>query len=218
MLKRIRLVPLLCLAACGVPGASPDVERAMKAYVPGLHLDTPISQADPRYRLRVATELGRLVVYSDSAYRHASGMRDLFIAVDQILLDSTQRPSPDALIRSIALSTAEAKVALQVEQDLRRRLGEPRIWCLQWAPGQQNRLLHWGGPPHPTVSLSIPNGAWQPSRGAAQGPLDVEGRAWLAFAAEPADTTQFQSRACPKSDGPGRPAGDSLPGIFAPRE
>lgn len=189
----------------------------MRAYVPGLHLDTPISRADPRYRLRVAPELGPLVVYKDTAYRHASGMGNLFIAVDQILLDSTQRPSRDAIIRSIALSTTEATVALQVEQDLRGRLGEPRTWCVQWEPGRQHRLLHWGGPLHPTVSLSMPSGAWQPSRGAAQGPLDIRGRAWLTFAAEPPDTARYQSRACPEKGGPdGSAAGDTLPGIFAP--
>ena len=188
----------------------------MRAYVPGLHRDTPVSKAEPRYRLAVAPELGPLVVYTDTAYRHASGMGALFIATDQILLDTMQRPSPDALIRSIALSTAEAQVALHVEQYLRGRLGAPRAWCMQSRPGQQNRLLHWGGTPHPTVSLSIPNGAWQPARDPPQGPLDVEGRAWLSFAAEPPDTAQFQSRACPKDGGPD--AGDSLQGIFAPRE
>jgi len=171
----------------------------MKAYVPGLRLDSPISQADSRYKLAVATELGPLVVYTDPAYRHASGMRDLYIAVDQILLDTTQRPSPDARIRSIALSTPEAKVALQVEQDLRKRMGEPRTWCVQWEPGKQRRHLYWGGAPHPTISLTMPNGAWQPPGGTAQGPLDVEGRAWLAFAAEPPDTAVLQSRACPTS-------------------
>ncbi|HEY0152816.1 MAG TPA: hypothetical protein VGB92_12520 [Longimicrobium sp.] len=203
MIGRIRFVPLVCLAACGVQKTTSGIDGAMEAYVPGLQLDTPVSRADPRYRLAVVPELGPLVVYSDTAYRHASGMRGLLIATDQILFDTTQRPSPDAHIRSIALSTADAKVAHQVEQDLRGRLGEPRAWCLQSRPGQQNRLLHWGGTPHPTVSLSIPNGAWQPPRDTTRGLLDTEGRAWLSFAAEPPDTAQLQSRACPKSDVPG---------------
>jgi hypothetical protein len=206
MLDRIRCVPLLFLASCGVQNTTSGIEGAMKAYVPGLQLDTPVSRADARYRLAVAPELGPLVVYSDTAYRHASGMRGLLIATDQILLDSTQRPSPEAHIRSIALSTADATVAHQVEQDLRGRLGEPRAWCMQSGPGQQQRLLHWGGTPNPTVSLSIPNGAWRPPRDTTRGLLDTEGRAWLSFAAEPPDTTQFQSRACPKSDVPGESA------------
>lgn len=200
MLGRIRVVPLLCLAACGVQNTMSGIEGAMKAYVPGLQLDTPVSRADPRYKLAVDPELGPLVVYSDTTYRHTSGMRGLLIATDQILLDSTQRPSPDAHMRSIALSTADARVAQQVEQDLRGRLGEPRAWCLQSRPGQQQRLLHWGGTPNPTVSLSIPSGAWQPPRDTTQRLLDIEGRAWLSFAAEPPDTTQLQSRACPTSD------------------
>jgi len=219
MLDRIRIVPLLFMAACGVQNTTSGIEGAMKAYVPGLQLDTPVSRAAPRYSLQAVPELGPLVVYSDTAYRHASGMGGLLIATDQILIDSTHRPSRDAHIRSIALSTADAKVALQVEQDLRGRLGEPRAWCVQSRPGQQQRLLHWGGTPNPTVSLSIPNGAWQPPRDTTRGLLDTEGRAWLSFAAEPPDTTHYQSRACPKSDVPGESApGDTAPGIFAPRE
>jgi hypothetical protein len=134
MLDRIRFAPLLCLAACGVQNTTSGIEGAMKAYVPGLQLDTPVSRAHPRYRLAVAPELGPLVVYSDTAYRHASGMRGLLVATDQILLDSTQRPSPEAHVRSIALSTVDATVAHQVEQDLRGRLGEPRAWCMHPGP------------------------------------------------------------------------------------
>lgn len=214
MLHRVRFVPLLCLAACGVPDAAGDVEGAMKAYVPGLRVGAPVADADPRYRLAVVPELGPLVVYADSAYRHASGMEGLLVAVDQILLDETQRPSREALIRSVALSTAEAKIGLRVEADLRERLGEPRVWCVQLEPGQQHRFLYWGGAPHPTVSLSMPGGAWQPGRDAAPGTRDIRGRAWLSFSAEPPDTAQLQSQACPPNAG----ASDTSPGIFAPRQ
>jgi hypothetical protein len=183
---------LLCTTGCSSPEAPPDVAHALETYAPGLRLGARARDVGQPYELRVAPYVG----YADSTYRHASGLGDLHIRVDETLANESQRPSRGARIRSAMLSTAEPQVARRVEADLRARLGNPTEWCFQAEPDQSYRFLYWERTPHSGVMLSIPRGSWGYTRAMPDGVQRIQAHARLTFGTEPPDPAVLRSRPC----------------------
>jgi len=129
---------LICLvSACGRTQSSP-IAVVLDSLVPGTRIGARANPVAQKFSLAVEPFFG----YSDTNYRAASGIRGLFLQVDEHL-SSADRPSDSARIARVMLDFDSRQAATSTLEVLTRKLGPPERFCYKPADKSLHVALYF---------------------------------------------------------------------------
>jgi hypothetical protein len=120
----VAFATLMLLASCRQDERTVAVASVFDSLAPGLRLGKPAAPLASRYHLSFVPYVG----YADTTISSASGLRALYLFVDEPLNSESQRPSPSARVLHIQLQYTPDQ-ATSLRQAFSAHLGRHEEWC-----------------------------------------------------------------------------------------